>query len=262
MSVDVDRHLPEARAEIGWQGGPPWEAPHAINRPVMVHRWENLSFLHWPYEPAAVERLLPPGLQADTFDGRAWVGLIPFRLTVMPLGLPAVPWLSSCPEINVRTYVRGPNGRSGIWFLSLEASRLPAVALARGWYRLPYMWAWMRTERCGREVTYRSGRRIPRRMHPTEVITVRIDDPVAPADLGPLDLFLTARFRMYSPLRTGLAVTEVHHRPWPLWRAEAVRLHDELISAVGLPDPEEPPVAHFSTGVITRFGPRLALNPA
>lgn len=117
---------------------PPWYAPERISRPVMLHRWESLSFLHWPYPADSVQALLPPGLHVDTFDGAAWVGLIPFRLTVTLPGVPPLPWLSSCPEINVRTYVRGPDGRTGIWFLSLEASRLDAVLTARQAYGLPW----------------------------------------------------------------------------------------------------------------------------
>ncbi len=238
---------------------PPWCPPARISHPVMLQRWENLSFLHWPFPPAAVQALLPTELEVDTFDGAAWVGLIPFRLTVTLPGMPPVPWLSSCPEINVRTYVRGPDGLSGIWFLSLEASRLGAVLAARKLYGLPYRWAAMRLDRQSGTVWYESRRRW-RGRRPRVVISLAVGDLVAPEDLDPLEVFLTARWRLYSPRGTGLAATQVDHDPWPVHRARVLCVRDELIPAAGLPDPVGPPLALFSPGVSVRFSPRRQLG--
>src|SRR5579884_1274138 len=118
--------------------------PHKVERPVLYQNWTRLTFLHWRYRPDAIGHLLPPGLELDTFDGAAWIGLTPFLLTgLRPPGLPVLPWLSQFPEMNVRTYVYGPDGERGIWFFTLEASRLAAVLGARLAYRLPYRWASM-----------------------------------------------------------------------------------------------------------------------
>ena len=233
-----------------------------IRHPVMVQRWEQLSFLHWPYDPETVRRLLPPDLEVDTFDGAAWIGLIPFRLTIMVPGLAPMPWASAFAEINLRTYVRGPDGERGIWFLSLEASRLGAVVAARAWYRLPYMWSWMRIERRGRAITYRSGRRWPggsTRGHATELVEIEVGDDIEPSALCPRDVFLTARWRLYSPLGLGLAATQIHHQPWSLKQATVRRLFDDLITSAGLPAPGSPPLALFSAGVTTRFDRRERL---
>lgn len=238
---------------------PPWCPPERISRAAMLHRWENLSFLHWPYPAQAIQALLPPGLEVDTFDGAAWVGLIPFRLTVTLPRVPPLPWLSSCPEINVRTYVRGPDGKTGIWFLSLEASRLSAVLTARKWYGLPYRWAAMRLDRRGGSVWYESRRRW-RGRRPREVICLAVGDPVGPQDLDPLEVFLTARWRLYSPWGTGLAATQVEHEPWPIHRSRALCVRDELIPAAGLAEPFGPPLALFSPGVAVRFAPRRQLE--
>jgi len=116
--------------------------PPRIARPVMYHHWNWIAFLHWRYPPAIVQRLLPPELTAETFDGTAWIGLTPFLMEgIRPPVLPAMPWLSRFGEINVRTYVHDGHGRSGIWFFSLDAARLPAVAAARAGYWLPYFWS-------------------------------------------------------------------------------------------------------------------------
>ena len=136
--------------------------PFTIDRPVMRQRWERLTFLHWPFEPADVQRLLPDGLEIETHDGAAWVGLVPFYMRVATPGGRRVPWLSNFCETNVRTYVRDRAGRSGIWFFSLEAARLGAVLTARATpYRLPYFWASMRLGERGAEVAYLSERRWP-----------------------------------------------------------------------------------------------------
>jgi uncharacterized protein len=99
----------------------------------MLHEWSTVTFLHWPYGPPVLQRLLPRGLEVESVDGQAWVGLVPFRMRAVRIpGVPAVPWLSQFPETNVRTYVRGPDGQSAIWFFSLDAARLPAVLAANG----------------------------------------------------------------------------------------------------------------------------------
>lgn len=240
---------------------PPWSPPARIERAVMLHRWEDLSFLHWPYPPEAVQAMLPPALKVDTFDGSAWVGLIPFRLTVTLPGVPRLPWVSACPEINVRTYVVGPEGGKGIWFLSLEASRLSAVLTARRWYGLPYRWASMRLDRRGSTVWYESRRRW-RGRRPREVISLWVEERVAPQDLDPLDVFLTARWRLYSPWGRRLALTQVEHDPWRIHRARVLCVRDELIPAAGLAEPTGPARALFSPGVSVRFAPRRQLGAA
>ena len=110
----------------------PAECPFQVERPVMLHRWERLTFLHWRYEPGDVQRLLPPGLEVEPFEGEAWVGLVPFYMRVALPHTSSVPWLSRFCETNVRTYVRDEHGRSGIWFFSLDAARLGAVVAAAG----------------------------------------------------------------------------------------------------------------------------------
>src|ERR1044072_1701490 len=100
----------------------------------MYQAWRNLTFLHWRYPPAVMQAHLPKGLQVDTFDGSAWL-----RLAPVLLGLT----YSTFPETNVLTYVRGPDGKSGVWFFSLDAASLSAVIGARIAYGLPYMWSRM-----------------------------------------------------------------------------------------------------------------------
>ena len=112
----------------------------------MRNEWRELTFLHWSYDPDEVQRLLPNGLRVETWNDKAWVGLVPFRMHVRTRRGPYLPWISHFPETNLRTYVRGPNGEVGVWFFSLEASRLPAVVIGRVGYGVWYHWARMKIQ--------------------------------------------------------------------------------------------------------------------
>jgi uncharacterized protein len=232
--------------------------PHdTVPHPVMIHRWGRLSFLHWAHDPEEVARLLPAGLEVDTFDGAAWVGLIPFHLTIRrPAWMPSLPWVASTLEANVRTYVHGPDGRRGIWFFSLDASRLVAVLEARRSYHIPYMWAGMRFRVTNEEAWYWSRRRWPGPRGVGMDVRLRIGEPVRLEELSERDRFLICRWRLYSPLRKGLAVTVVEHDRWPIRLATTLCAEENLLAAAGLSAPTELPIAHYSVGVETRFGPR------
>jgi uncharacterized protein YqjF (DUF2071 family) len=239
-------------------------APRQVTRPVMIQRWERLSFLHWPYEPEVVQRLLPDGLEADTFDGCAWVGIIPFRLTVRMPGFPAVPWASTFNEVNVRTYVVGPDGHRGIWFLSLDAARLGAVVVARRSYRIPYMWAQTTLEERGPFIRYRVHRRWPRKRAELDTVLERLEEVEDPTEL---ERFLTFRWRLYSPRPLGLPADRIHfsstdvdHPPWPLQKARVRSLEERLVEATGLPASAGEPLAHYSAGVRARFAARAPLG--
>ncbi|HLJ16391.1 MAG TPA: DUF2071 domain-containing protein [Bryobacteraceae bacterium] len=215
----------------------------------MFQGWERLTFLHWRYPSEVIRPLLPAGIEIDTFDGAAWIGLTPFILTgLRPARLPAIPWISRFPEMNVRTYVRGPDGERGIWFFSLEADRLAAVVGARLFYGLPYRWAKLRVRYNSGTVEYTSRRYFgPGRAN----IAIRIGSPIQPNEQ---ERFLTARFRLYAMLAGRLAFAQVDHPPWPLRSAEILRLDQNVVDHSGVPGTSGEPLVHFSPGVYVRIG--------
>jgi uncharacterized protein YqjF (DUF2071 family) len=241
-------------------GGIGASCPFTVDKPVMRQRWERLTFLHWAFDPAVVQRLLPDGLQVEEFDGTAWVGLVPFYMHVATSGGHQVPWASRFCETNVRTYVRDRKGRSGIWFFSLDAARLGAVGVARTTYRLPYFWSSMRiTGDAGdagdaSEITYRCRRRWPGPRAVTSAVRIKVGGPYAADELGERDHFLTARWILFSVSGSRYRFARACHPPWPLHRAEVQSVADQLIGAAGLPTPEGEPLAHYSPGVDVRIG--------
>ena len=220
----------------------------------MLNWWEGVTFLHWPYGPDEVQRLLPPGLEVERCDGSAWVGLVAFRMRVGLLGLPPVPWLLKFPETNVRTYVRSRNGVPGVWFFSLDAGRLSSVLVGRSTYRLQYCWSKMSVTRSGDTISYMAQRRWPGPPGALSELEVEIGDPYTPAELTELDHFLTARWSMFSPGRPALHHARAFHEPWPLRRARIVRLYDELVPASGLAAPGRAPLVHYAPTVAVRIG--------
>lgn len=216
----------------------------------MRQQWLDLAYLHWRCDPGEVQRLLPEGLVVDTFEGNAWVGLIPFSMRGIGLARgPSVPYLGSFSEVNVRTYVR-VGSVPGVWFFSLDVDRLLPALVARATYRLPYCWGATDHVRRGDRVETRVVRRWPGRVDESRIV-VTAGDPVEPDDL---DVFLTARWGLYSRTRSGLRYAPVDHEPWPLRTGIASEWDDGLIRAAGLPAVTGEPHVRFSDGVSVRIG--------
>ncbi len=236
MSADV-QHRP-------WPiPGSPW---------IMKQTWNDLLFAHWPVKPERILPTLPPGLRLDTFEGQAWIGLVPFWMSgVLPRGIPDWPVfspLSTFPELNVRTYVTDRNGeKPGVWFYSLDAANRLAVETARRWFRLPYFQAQMRTWHDGVWVEYRSERTHPGAPPATLSGRYRPLGSVFESAPGTLESWLTDRFCLYSASRRAtLYRAEIDHPAWPLQLAEGELRFDALVRQHRLRLPDTAPLLHFA----------------
>lgn len=203
----------------------------------MRQRWADLLFLHWSWDADAVQRTLPPGLTVDTFEGRAWIGLVPFFMqAVRPRFFPAVPGLSDFMELNVRTYVHDDAGRPGVWFYSLDCNQWLAVKIARGLFHLPYEHARMTALRRGAgRIDYRSQRR-------GDGKESRFDYEAAgrgeAAEPGSKEFFLLERYRLYSchAVHGQLWSGRVAHHPYRFQRTE-IPVHDDRVLSLAGFDP-------------------------
>jgi uncharacterized protein len=221
---------------------------------VMRQVWRHLGFLHWPIASTAITPLLPPGLQVDTFDGVAYLGIVPFTIPLSRtprLGLPVAP---AFHELNLRTYVHRDGRDPGVWFFSLDAASRLAVAGARLGYHLPYFHARISLEISdGPSISYGARRRssgqraeFSGRYGPT--------GPAAPAAVGSLEFFLVERYLLYAWNRRSLSSARVQHAPYPLQTAAAFEVQQSLTGAAGLPAIAEPPAfVHYVGEVDVRI---------
>ncbi len=201
--------------------------------------------MHWPVPVDVLRPHVPAGLQLDTFDGTAWLGVVPFLMDIRPRCTPPFPWLTRFLELNVRTYVTDGH-KPGVWFFSLDAENALAVAMARAWFGLPYFRARMALQRQGDWIDYRSTR--THRGAPVAEFAARYRPTGEPrhARPGTLDHFLTERYCLYAAARGQLARGEIHHPPWPLQAAECEIQRLEMTRLLGWQSPPSPPLAHFA----------------
>jgi uncharacterized protein YqjF (DUF2071 family) len=223
----------------------PWPLPDGPW--FMTQSWHDLLFAHWPVDARSLQEKLPAGLPLDTFEGQAWIGVVPFHMTnVAPRGVPSIPFVSSFIELNVRTYVT-LNGKPGVYFFSLDANSSLAVAAARTLFHLPYYEATMAVETSGAEVSYSSRRRT--RMEGVAEFSARYR-PIGPVQLpvrGTIEHFLTERYCLYTVDDTFHARRlEIHHSPWPLQVAEATITMNTMADAAGIRLPSTAPLLHFA----------------
>jgi uncharacterized protein YqjF (DUF2071 family) len=206
--------------------------------PVMFQRWSRLLFLHWPLSPDVVQLTLPRGLQADTFEGNAWVGIVPFFMRgVRPAGFFSVPGISNFLEMNLRTYVRDMCGRPGIWFYSLDANQALAVCLARAVFALPYEFAEMSARVSLGEIDYRS-RRFG--SHTPLQYRYRVCEKFGEARFGSLEFFLVERYRLFARRGNKLLTGRVYHSPYQLRKVAVTAADPELFAIDGFRTPAEP----------------------
>ncbi len=214
--------------------------------------WHDLLFMHYPVETDVLQHLLPDSVHLDTFNSMAWLGIVPFRMTgVAPRFVPNLPFVSSFPELNVRTYVT-VNGRPGVWFFCLEATNPLAVRIARKFFHLPYMDAKIELKNCdcenqGKWIGYHSTR-IHRGELPAKIkLDYRPLGPSFAAQPGSLEHFLTSRYCLYSTDNKGNVFRgEIDHEPWAIREAQAIVKENTMADWLGIRLPEEPPLLHFA----------------
>ena len=226
-------------------------------------RWSNLLFAHWRVPVELLRPLIPDSLEIDTFDGEAWLGLVPFHMSgVRPAWFPAMPHVSEFHETNLRTYVHFRGRDPGVWFISLDAACRAVVEVARWKWHLNYFHSEMGLLRDDDEVRY-SSRRIDRRSpRRAEVdISARIGEALNPesgvrVEPGTLEHFLAERYVLYAEDHRGnLLRGRVHHSPYSLRSSEVVLCRQTLASAAEVPVSGQPDHVLFSEGVTVDIFP-------
>jgi hypothetical protein len=231
-------------------------------------RWNDLLFAHWPVPASSLAHLIPEGLQVDSFNGSAWLGVMPFWMDRIKVrGLLPIPGARSFPDLSLRTYVHEErSGTPGVFCLSLDASSLIAVALGRAFYSLPYHWAQMRMEqRSEREFSFFSRRRF--RGQPV-VFNARYrglgpSRRLMECGAGSLEYFLMERYCLFSSNPSGQPIrANLHQVSSQLEEAEADIEQNDLASVLGIHLPEQVPVLHYSRRLAVYVWPAELVRPA
>ncbi len=229
----------------------PWEAP---SRPwVLYMEWHNLLFAHWAVKPSLLEPLIPKGLQLETFDGFAWLGVVPFQMRqTSPRKWLTVSGLSDFDELNVRTYVTDGK-KSGVWFFSLDCNNLFAVRAARLGFHLPYMDAKMRVWSQNQTISYSSQRTHQGVSSADFVGQYQPTGATYQSTSGTLEHWLTERYCLYSANQAGQVFCgEIDHQPWQLQPAQADFSSNTMTEWLGFSLPPKPEILHFSAQINVR----------
>ncbi|HEY4613893.1 MAG TPA: DUF2071 domain-containing protein [Citricoccus sp.] len=234
---------------------------HPVRVPVGLQSWEHVTFLHWPYPAAAVQRLVPGGLTVQHWEGLTWVGITPFRMVgARAPGVPPPSGWAAFPELNVRAYVRARDGQDGIWFLGMVASRRSFVIALRS-LGLPYEPSRASVSIGGSRWTYRFGTPygFGSGLAGWFEAVVDVGGPLGPRELTPVVESLTGRWSAYHRRAGMLWRTPVVHEPWPLHAATVTGSLEAPLRWAGLPAPTGDPLVHAAPAVHARLGvPRRA----
>ena len=210
------------------------------NRIVMEQKWSRIVWAHWPVDPSQVAALLPPALSPETYDGSAWIGLVPFQMSDLRLagvlsGVSSALRVSAFGEVNVRTYVQGPDGRTGVWFATLDADRLLAVITARVAFGLPYRGAAIRLSVTAEGGCERIAWNSVRRKDSARAALIVAPDDVEPQVAAPgLERFLVERYALYSWWHGQLLRGSLSHAPWMVRGARLIDVENGTVDATGL----------------------------
>jgi len=225
---------------------------------VSMHMsWRHVLFANWPVDPSVVRPHLPEALDLDTFDGRAWLSVVPFtNVDVRPTWAPKDLGFR-LPELNLRTYVTH-DGDPGVYFFSLDAEGVFGVLGARLLHSLPYYYARIDLQTDGERVRFESDR-----LHPG-ARPVRFRGRTSrPATACPSNPARWPTSSSSGPLLHGVPAGEikyatVDHEPWPLYEADVSIEANTLFRANWFAHPETDPVHFYSPGVETVASPSRA----
>ena len=215
----------------------------------MYQAWRDLLFLHWEFPAADIQKSLPPGLTVDCYDGKAYLGLVPFYMCgIRPRFVPPVPGISNFLEMNVRTYVYDKHGRPGVWFYSLDANQWLAVRLARRFFNLPYFDAHMQA-RNDDGIDYQ----VTRKGLPESATHLRYKggDALPAPEPGSFEYFLVERYFLFAVDRAGTLFSgKVYHSPYPIHSVDYEIMNESALSLAGFDkENRSPDHAIMSPGV-------------
>jgi uncharacterized protein len=207
---------------------------------VYYQEWNRALFLHWVVPMELLRPLVPAQFTIDTFEGNAYVSVVPFTMEkIRPRFFPAVRWISDFDEINVRTYIKNDE-KEGVYFLNIEAGKARSALVAKLLSGLPYEKA-----KIYRTYDEYHSENAPKgfKMHAAFDVQNAIHYKTE------LDKWLTERYCLYLDEGSKLYRYDIHHKEWNLRDVSIRNLHiDYNIGKLYLAD-RAPNLAHYSDGI-------------
>jgi uncharacterized protein YqjF (DUF2071 family) len=230
-------------------------------QPLMHQEWGKLLFMHWRMDEERLRPLIPAGLEIDTFDGSAWIAVVPFTMwdiRPLPPYVPPIPGLNAMHELNVRTYVH-LDGVPGVWFFSLDCNNAAVVVGARTFYYLPYYNAEIELQQRETAIDYLLHRTDdpPAGFH----ASWQIREPLPTTSPDSLEFFLTERYCLYSEHKEAIYWSRIYHQPWPLQKADLVSFDSTMIESLALPSPKGEPLVHYAEEISVDIWPLKKRRP-
>jgi uncharacterized protein YqjF (DUF2071 family) len=218
----------------------PWPAP--CFSPCTRMSWHEMLFMHWPVNECHLKSLLPAGVELESFDGQAWIGIVPFRMSgVAARWLPPLPWISKFPEVTVRTYVN-VDGKPGLWYFSLDATNRFAVFMAKCVFALPYSESQISLTRDCMWRRFRSQRFVDGAVAAELDVEYRPIGSKFEAEPGTIDHWMTSRYCLYTIDKEGQILRgEIDHPTFKLQNAQAIVHKNSMVQALRLALPEQCP---------------------
>jgi len=215
----------------------PWPLPDMNWK--YYQEWNNALFLHWKVDRKLLRTYVPGVLDLDEFDGAVWVSVVIFDMErIRPRILPAFAPVSNFHEINIRTYVRH-KGKSGVYFLSIEAGNRLSSWLAKSLSQLPYRYSSM--ERA-------PGHVVSANAEFEDVLEAQYSIGQSITNKTALDTWLTERYALFQDSGSQLNAFEIHHIEWPIQSMELQGLNIDYPRFQDLIQ-ESPDACHYSSGV-------------
>jgi len=219
---------------------------------ALNQNWVNLTFMHWEVEHDLLKKYIPEDLELERYDGKTYVGTIPFRMEkVRPKYLPSVPFISNFAEFNIRTYVV-KNGISGVLFLTLDAKSRITSMYAPWAYGLPYVYA-------DGEVkdNYEGGFTWKSKRKSNGIGIKGSSKPngnLRNAKKGSLEEFLFERYCLYVTYKNKTHIAYTCHEKWEFQDATANLEMNTLTEfyKLGIANVLKPDLVHISEGVKVR----------
>ncbi|WP_158737908.1 YqjF family protein [Alteribacillus sp. YIM 98480] len=208
--------------------------------------WKDLLFIHWPVSLEKIRQHVPEAFEIDTFEGQAWLSVVPFYGTNVQLrGMPAPLPFTHFAELNVRTYVTY-KGEPGVYFLSLDANHCLAVMAARSLLHMPYRRARMTKTSNGEWIHFLS-RRIERGYRPDSFFArYRPYGASFEASSDSLTHWLAERYCLWTIRGNKVYKGPISHEPWHLRRTETdIEMHG-LVNDMHWRGTKITPICHYS----------------